>query len=141
MRLTAACALLLLAACATPPSDPSSSHGGSRPVLATPPTQNHLVSGTLLSAVDLAGEVGLAGYQLRARAVTIQPGGHVAAHVHQGRPTQEYVAQGTVIEIRNGKPIQHGPGTMVQGINGVTHWWENHGSTPVLLIPVDIAKP
>ena len=141
MKLIAASTLVLLTACAAGPGGSPPAQVASRPVLATPPTLNQGVSGTLLSAVDLAGEVGLAGYQLRARAITIQPGGHGAAHTHQGRPTQEYVAQGTVIEIRNGKPIQHGPGTMVQGVNGVTHWWENHGTMPVVLIPVDIVKP
>lgn len=141
MKLIAASTLVLLTACATGPGGSPPVQVTSRPVLTTPPTQNQGVSATLLSAIDLAGEVGLAGYQLRARAATIQPGGHVAAHTHQGRPTQEYVAQGTVIEIRNGKAIQHGPGTMVQGVNGVHHWWENHGTMPVVLIPVDIAKP
>ncbi len=95
----------------------------------------------LLSAVDLAGEVGLSGYQLRARTVTIEPGGYTAAHTHQGRPTQEYVAQGTVIVVRNGRSIEHKAGTMVQGVNGVHHWWENHGTVRVVLIPVDVAKP
>jgi hypothetical protein len=45
----------------------------------------------------------------------------------KGQPTQEYVAQGTVIKIRNGKPIQRTAGTMVQGVNGVHHWWESRG--------------
>ncbi|MDW3684940.1 hypothetical protein RA280_24940 [Cupriavidus sp. CV2] len=110
-------------------------------VLSVAPTDNAGVSNTLLSAIDLADEVHLSGYQLRARAVTIAPGGHTAAHTHVGRPTQEYIAQGTVIEVRNGTPIEHHAGDIAQGVNGVHHWWENHGSVPVVLIPVDIAKP
>jgi quercetin dioxygenase-like cupin family protein len=46
-----------------------------------------------------------------------------------------------VIEVRNGQPIEHKAGTMVQAGNGVTHWWGNHGTTPVVLVPVDVFKP
>ncbi len=54
---------------------------------------------------------------------------------------QEYVAQGTVVEIRNGVAVRHPAGSMVQGIKGAYHWWENQGSVPVVLIPVDVVKP
>lgn len=139
MRVLPLTTLLLLSACSAPSA--INGPGPAIPVLAAAPTENKGVSSKLLSGVDLSGEVNLPGYQLRARAVTIEPGGYTAAHVHQGRPTQEYVAQGTVIEVRNGKPVQHAAGAMVQGVNGVHHWWENHGREPVVLIPVDIAKP
>src|SRR5687767_13393728 len=129
MKSTIASALVvLLSACAAVPDQPpppAQAQPAMRTVLATPPTQNQGVSVTLLSTVDLAGELGLAGYQLRARAVTIQPGGHIAAHGHDGRATQEYVAQGTVVEVRNGQPVVHRAGTMVQGVKAVHHWWEN----------------
>ncbi len=75
-----------------------------------------------MGSIDLASEVQLASYQLRARAVTIEPGGHLAAHTHQGRQTMEYVAQGTVIEVRNGVATEHKAGTMVPAMNGVTRW-------------------
>lgn len=95
-----------------------------------------------MGVIELAGEIdGTAGRQLRARLVTIEPGGHAAVHTHQGRPTMEYVLQGTVIEVRNGVPLEHKAGDMVQGVNGVTHWWENKGSERVVLMPVDVFKP
>ena len=54
-----------------------------------------------LARFDLSTEIeGLSGRQLRARLVTIEPGGHVAAHSHKDRPTMEYVVQGNVVEIR-----------------------------------------
>ena len=139
MRLMPITTLLLVAACSTPPAIERPDITTS--MLAAAPTENKGVSSKLLSGVELGGEVNLPGYQLRARAVTIEPGGYTAAHVHQGRPTQEYVAQGTVVEVRNGKPIRHVAGTMVQGVNGVHHWWENHGREPVVLVPVDVFKP
>lgn len=95
-----------------------------------------------LGDIDLASQIGdLAGRRLRARLITMAPGGHSAAHSHQGRPTIEYVIQGNVIEIRNGVEIAHGPGEMVMATNEVSHWWENRGTVPVVLLPVDVFKP
>jgi quercetin dioxygenase-like cupin family protein len=95
-----------------------------------------------LGSIDLSTEIeGLSGRQLRARLVTIEPGGHVAVHSHKDRPTMEYVVQGNVVEIRNGVEIQHGPGEMVIATREVSHWWENRGTMPVVLLPVDVFKP
>jgi len=95
-----------------------------------------------LGAIDLATEIeGMSGRQLRARLVTIEPGGHLAAHSHKDRPTMEFVVQGNVVEIRNGIEVQHGPGEMVMATREVSHWWENRGTMPVVLLPVDIFKP
>jgi quercetin dioxygenase-like cupin family protein len=106
------------------------------------PTDAKGSSTKALGSIDLAAEIpALSGWQLRARLVTIEPGGHVAAHSHQGRPTMEYVLQGHVVEIRNGVEILHGPGDMVPATREVSHWWENRGSTPVILLPVDLYKP
>ena len=139
MRLLSLTLSLLIAGCAAAPSDISRSSG--RTVLAVAPTEGKGGSTQALGAINLGPEVNLAGYQLRARSVTIQPGGHLAAHTHRGRPTMEYVAQGTVVEIRNGQPVEHQAGAMVQATDGVTHWWENHGTVPVVLVPVDVFKP
>ena len=95
-----------------------------------------------LGDIDLASQTGdIAGRRLRARLITMAPGGHSAAHSHQGRPTMEYVIQGNVIEIRNGVEVAHGPGEMVMAPNEISHWWENRGTVPVVLMPVDVFKP
>lgn len=95
-----------------------------------------------LGDIDLASQIGdIAGRRLRARLITIAPGGHSAAHSHQGRPTMEYVVQGNVIEIRNGVEVAHGPGDMVIATNEISHWWENRGTVPVVLLPVDVVAP
>lgn len=106
------------------------------------PTDARGASTKALGSIDLSTEIeGLSGRQLRARLVTIEPGGHLAAHVHNDRPTLEYVVQGNVIEIRNGVEVPHGPGELVMGTLGVSHWWENRGTVPVVLLPVDVFKP
>lgn len=106
------------------------------------PSDNKNVTSMTLISMNLAGEIpdGI-GYQLRARAVTIEAGGHTAAHTHLNRPTLEYVQQGNVIEIRNGVEIPHAAGEIVAAGNGVSHYWENRGTVPVVLMPIDVFKP
>lgn len=95
-----------------------------------------------LGNIDLNGEINdVAGRQLRARLVTMEPGGHLPVHSHAGRPTLEYIVQGTVIEVRNGAEIPHKTGDVVIATHDVSHGWENRGSAQVVLLPVDIYKP
>jgi quercetin dioxygenase-like cupin family protein len=95
-----------------------------------------------LGDIDLTSELTeISGRQLRARLVVIAPGGHGAVHSHKGRPTLEYVVQGNVVEIRNGVEIRHSAGDMVTATKEISHWWENRGTEPVVLLPIDIFKP
>lgn len=113
--------------------------GASQPLA---PAENKDVSSKPLASLNLAGEIpdGV-GRQLRARAVTIQPGGHTASHTHVNRPTLEYVLQGNVIEIRHGIEVPHATGEMVPAGNGVSHYWVNRGTVPVVLVPIDVYTP
>ena len=106
------------------------------------PTDNKGTASRPLGLIELKSEIdGIGERQLRARHITIEPGGHAAAHSHAGRPTLEYIAQGHVIEIRNGVETPHGPGEMVTATHDISHWWENRGTETVVLIPIDIFKP
>lgn len=106
------------------------------------PADNKGATTKPIAAIELASEAeGTKGPQLRVRSVTIEPGGHVAVHSHKGRPTLEYVQQGNPVEVRNGVEIQHAPGDVVVGTADVTHWWENRGTTPVVLLPFDVYTP
>ena len=93
--------------------------------------------------VDLTNEIdSVAGRQLRMRVVTIAPGGAVAMHSHKGRPTVAYAMQGTVTEhLENGDVHEHPQGEAWTEANGVTHWAENKGDKPVMVIAVDVFKP
>lgn len=98
-------------------------------------------SSRVLGVIELKDEVdGLSGRQLRSRYITIAPGGHSTTYGHVGRPTLEYIAQGHVIEVRNGVEVPHGPGEMVVATHDITHRWENRGTEIVVLIPVDVFK-
>lgn len=106
------------------------------------PTDSKGVSSKDMANVKLDEQIHeRTGRQLRARQITIQPGGHVAAHSHKDRPTLEYVVEGNVVEIRNGVEVPHSAGEVVLATAEVNHWWENRSDKPAVLMPVDVYKP
>jgi len=113
--LTALSAAALLAAgCA---SAPDTHH-------ITAPTQNSGIGGnTPAGLVDLAAHQmkGNPGdYELRARLLTIAPGGGAAAHPHAGQPGIVRVIKGTIIE---------GRGSAQRLLKAGDHWVENADTT------------
>lgn len=110
---------------------------------ATPPAtapDTHDVSTELLGTVDLGPElVGMAGYRLRIRRVTMAPGGVFGpVHDHIGRPGMVYVVAGTITDHRNGQATDYGPGLGWPEDRTTTHWLENRGAIPAVEISVDI---
>ena len=107
----------------------------------TPPTENKGVTVKPLTGVDLGPEIdGMQGRQLRMRMVTVEPGGVVGVHSHTDRPGVVYVLQGRFIEHRGGVANQYGPGDTFSENKDTTHWVENQGTTPAVVIAVDIFK-
>jgi quercetin dioxygenase-like cupin family protein len=105
------------------------------------PTENKGVTITLLAAVDLGPEIpGMQGRQLRLRILTVEPGGVVGVHSHKDRPGAAYVLKGTVTEHRGdvAKDLSAGSGWAEDG--NVTHWVENKGIIPAVIIVTDIFK-
>ena len=94
----------------------------------------------MLGTVDLAGEIeGLAGYALRMRKVTIQPGGVFGpVHDHRGRPGLVWILQGTITDHRDGVATDYGPGLGWPEDQRTLHWLENRGTAPAVEISVDI---
>ena len=109
----------------------------------TPPTANQGVKISSPTALDLTEEIdGVSGRQLRLRVVTIEPGGAVAVHSHNGRPAVAYVVQGVLTEHRDGsETIDHYEGQSIIEGKDTTHWAENKGNTPVVVVAVDVFKP
>jgi quercetin dioxygenase-like cupin family protein len=103
------------------------------------PTENKGLNITPLNSVDLGPEIpGMQGRQLRMRMLTIEPGGVIAVHSHKDRPGAAYVLKGTVIEHRGEVAKEYGDGENWAEDGSVTHWVENKGTSPALLIAVDI---
>lgn len=107
------------------------------------PTDNKGVKISPPTALDLGGEIdGVEGRQLRLRVVTVEPGGVVGIHSHNGRPGVAYVLQGSLTEHVEGGGVHE----RIQGESwaegkATTHWAENKGGRPVVVVAVDVFKP
>jgi len=101
------------------------------------------VTSRLLATVDLADEIeGMAGWQLRMRMFTIEPGGVFGPlHDHAGRPGIVYILQGTITDHRDGVATDYGPGVGWPEDRTTLHWLENRGTIPAVEISVDIVRP
>jgi quercetin dioxygenase-like cupin family protein len=96
---------------------------------------------SVIGSINLAQEkVKLAGYQIRARQLVIQPGGEVPWHSHAERPALIYVVSGTITEFRSTckDPIVHKGGELAVENHEVSHWWKNAGEQPVVIISFDL---
>jgi quercetin dioxygenase-like cupin family protein len=100
------------------------------------------VTSRLLATVDLADEIeGMAGWQLRMRMFTIEPGGVFGPlHDHAGRPGTVYILQGTITDHRDGVATDYGPGVGWPEDRNTLHWLENRGTIPAVEISVDIVR-
>lgn len=106
------------------------------------PTENKGVTVKPLNALDLGPELqGMGGRQLRMRHITIEPNGVLALHDHKERPAVDYVMQGTVIDHRGDEMKEYGAGTSISENTKTVHWVENKGTTPAVVIAIDIFKP
>jgi quercetin dioxygenase-like cupin family protein len=94
-----------------------------------------------LGTIPLGPELeGMQGRVLRMSYVTVDPGSSMPAHSHRDRPEIIYVVQGTLTEIRNGVPGDHGPGAVLRMTKDITHALENRTGAPVVYIASPIAR-
>jgi quercetin dioxygenase-like cupin family protein len=107
-----------------------------------PPKENKGVVSERTGTLDLAEEIqGLQGWQLRLRTIRGEPGAVFGIHSHKDRPAIAFVMQGTLTEYREGGYVkEHREGdTLIEG-KDTTHWAENKGKTPIMLVVADILK-
>jgi quercetin dioxygenase-like cupin family protein len=108
----------------------------------SPPTENKGVNIDKTAAIDLGPEIeGMQGRQLRLRVIKAEPGAVFGVHSHKDRPAAVYVLQGRLTEHREGGYMKEWKETetFTEG-KDVTHWAENKGSQPVVLVVADILK-
>ena len=99
------------------------------------------VTDTVRGSIDLSKEpAAINGRLLRIRQLDIQPGGIVPWHSHGNRPAIIYTVSGEVVEYASNcaVPIVHKAGDVAPEKNGTQHRWQNTGTTPVVLISVDV---
>ncbi len=97
------------------------------------PTEHKGIAVTELGRIDedsLLTQIGLKGYMLRLRAVTIEPGGQIKEHSHATRPGLVKMISGTWIE---GRPdgeyeFKAGADTTMLEHKDTVHWVYNRGN-------------
>jgi quercetin dioxygenase-like cupin family protein len=105
------------------------------------PTSPVGVTDVVRSSTDLSKEpAAIPGRQFRLRQLDIAPGGVVPWHSHNDRPAMIYIVSGEIYEYSSScaAPILHKAGDVAPEKYGTSHWWKNTGSTPVVLISVDL---
>jgi quercetin dioxygenase-like cupin family protein len=105
------------------------------------PTTPKGVKDVVRNTTDLSKEpLALNGRLFRLRQLDIEPGGIVPWHSHNERPAMIYVVSGQVVEYASSctVPITHKAGEVAPEKNGTSHWWQNTGKTPAVLISVDL---
>ena len=110
---------------------------GQKPGPLTPKGVKDVVRAT----TDLSKEpLALNGRLFRLRQLDIEPGGIVPWHSHNERPAMIYVVSGEVVEYASNCaiPIVHKAGDVAPEKNGTSHWWQNTGKRPAVLISVDV---
>lgn len=136
---TAAIAVAAAASFASPATAASCPTAGAND-LANAPTMPKGVTDDVLSSIDLAGEIGVAGRQLRTRRLVVQPGGVVPLHSHKDRPALIYTISGSITEYSSAcaAPVEHKAGDISREAEGLSHYWVNNGSEPAVLLSSDV---
>ena len=99
------------------------------------PNSKPLVSVYLASEID-----SVQGRMLRMQMTTYEPGASNTAHSHKDRPEVVYVLSGKIIDHRGDVAKEYGAGESFTAGKDTTHWMENKGAVPAVLIVSTIAK-
>jgi quercetin dioxygenase-like cupin family protein len=113
--------------------------GAAAHVIAQPPNRSG-VTWTQLGEIDLGPEIGVDGRSLRGRLVTLPPGGVVATHNHNNRPSVMYMVEGAVVEIRGEQLIEHHAGDGFRIGRDTPHSVENRSASRAAYVEVDVYK-
>ncbi len=117
--------------------------GGYGLAAVAPPTEHKglsLESLGVISEDSMQATIGLEGYIMQLRAITIAPGGQIAKHSHATRPGLVGVISGEWIEGRaSGEEVFDAatPKAVIEDEDTV-HWFWNRGSEPATALVCDI---
>jgi quercetin dioxygenase-like cupin family protein len=117
--------------------------GGYGLAAVAPPTEHKglsLESLGVVPAESMQATIGLEGYILQLRAITIEPGGQIAKHSHATRPGLVRMISGEWVEGRaSGEEIFDAatPKAVIEDEDTV-HWFFNRGSEPATALVCDL---
>ena len=110
-----------------------------------PPSAHEGVSVVALGELkpsSLKIQLGLEGYRMQMREVTVAPGGAIAEHSHATRPGLVKTVSGSWIEVRGNNEIPYPaskPEALIEDENTV-HWLYNDGEVPAVAIVCGLTK-
>ncbi len=93
-----------------------------------------------VSESSMSAQIGLKGYILLLRRITIDPGGQIARHSAATTPGVVYMDTGTWIEGRDSGETVYAAGETFVEDNKTVHWFYNRGDEPAAAYVCDI-KP
>ena len=111
-----------------------------------PPKEHKGVGVTALGVLPEASieqQIGLSGYVLQLREITLEPGGRIARHSHATRPGLVYTLSGSWTEGRPDGERDYPAGEAVAILEdeATEHWFWNRGSEPVKVVVCDLVPP
>jgi quercetin dioxygenase-like cupin family protein len=102
------------------------------------------VTDVVVTTLDVANEksVMVKGRLFRGRRLDIAPGGIVPWHSHGDRPALLLISAGEITEYASTctVPIVHRAGDITAEKAPTSHWWQNHGKTPVVIHAFDLFR-
>lgn len=96
----------------------------------------------VLPESSLKTQIGLSGYVMKLREVSVAPGGAIAEHSHADRPGVVQTISGSWTEVRNGSETEY-PATDKRALvedEATVHWLYNDGDDPAVAIVCGLAK-
>lgn len=111
-----------------------------------PPTEHKGVGVTalgVLSEASIQRQIGLSGYVMQLREITVEPSGQIARHSHATRPGLAYTLSGSLTEGRpSGERVYlAGEKVAILEDEATEHWAWNRGSEPARIVVCDIVPP
>jgi quercetin dioxygenase-like cupin family protein len=93
----------------------------------------------VLGEQSMYKQIGLAGYVLQLREITVEPGGQIAKHSHENRPGIAKVLSGVWTEGRStGDTLYDADSSGLLESEDTIHWFFNNGNEPATAIVCDI---
>ena len=110
-----------------------------------PPAEHEGVSVVSLGQLkesSLKVQIGLEGYEMKLREVTVAPGGAIKEHSHATRPGLVQTISGSWVEVLNGKEVSY-PATKKEALvedENTVHWLYNDGDVPAVAVVCGLSK-
>ena len=110
------------------------------------PTEHKGASVTSLGVLpeaSLQAQIGLNGYVLQMREITLEPGGQIARHSHATRPGLVWTLSGSWTEGRAEGERDYPAGEKIAILEdeATEHWFWNRGDEPATVVVCDMAPP